>query len=104
MVYAVFFKPVSVWEAAEWNNAPPMTRESHLCDMMHAPSKTGADTLKIIDSQVARKGLTRMECVAGVGDGGGENEGMSGVHRLMEHSCKSYTRRTTEYNATPENE
>jgi hypothetical protein len=42
--------------------------------------------------------------VAGVGDGGGENEGMSGVHRLMEHSCGSYTRRTTEYNATPLNE
>ena len=43
----------------------------YLCDVVHAPGKTGGDLLTYLDKQWATLGLNRYECVNGVGNGGG---------------------------------
>ena len=40
-----------------------------------------------------RIGLGRFDCVSGTGDGGGENEGVQGVHSLFEDKVPGYVRR-----------
>ena len=47
-----------------------------------------------IENQISRKGVTVADIVAGVGDGGGENEGRtSGVHAIVMNSVPSYVKR-----------
>lgn len=92
-VYLLFYRPVHDWESKDWDSAYPFVRHRYMCDIMHAPGKTGADTLKVIDKQTSSLGLNRFQCVNGVGDGGGENEGSAGVHALLELDNHSYVRR-----------
>ena len=57
------------------------------------PVKTGVATLEIIEKQLGRIGLTRYDVKAGTGDGGGENEGVSGIHAILETTGQGYVRR-----------
>ncbi len=41
----------------------------------------------VLERQLRRVGLTPADVVSGTGDGGGENEGISGVHSLFEWLC-----------------
>ena len=92
-VYLLFFDDVRTWEHPRFDQEYPFRREKHLCDIVHAPGKSGTDVMKLIDLQITRKGLSRPELVAGVGDGGGENEGCQGVHALIQATNPSYCRR-----------
>ena len=65
----------------------------YLCDIVHAPGKTGSDLITYLDKQWDRLGINRFECVNGVGDGGGENEGFNGLHNLLETTRGDYVRR-----------
>ena len=62
-------------------------------DIVHCPGKKGEDVLRVVDKQITNIGLVRHDAVGGVGDGGGENEGAAGVHRLLEIEVPSYVRR-----------
>ena len=70
-----------------------MTVEEHLCDICHSPLKSGSEVLKVIEQQMNTKGCFKEECLCGVGDGGGENEGVSGIHSILEHVNGGYIRR-----------
>lgn len=87
-LYMCFFPDEHTWEAC--TDSYPMRVERHLCDIMHVPGKTGAITLKVIEQQLASKGCFRPDICSGVGDGGGENEGCSGVHNLLRVDNSSY--------------
>ena len=43
----------------------------------------------MLEKQFEAKGVFRAECVGGTGDGGGENEGATGIHGLFEACCNS---------------
>ena len=60
---------------------------------MHCPGKKGRDAWCILEKQLKRVGLNTYDVVAGVGDGGGENEGETGIHRSFELENASYVRR-----------
>jgi hypothetical protein len=92
-VYVAFMIPVQDWGKHDYVRAPPIRVERHLTDILNVNGKTGSETLKSILKQCATKGLFAEDCVCGVGDGGGENEGCAGVHSLMEMSQPSYVRR-----------
>ncbi len=83
----------SVWEEPRYDADYPFTRERHLCDLKHCPDKTGAGTLVVIDSQMMSKGFSRFDAVSGTGDAGGENEGIQGIHALLEETNDAYSRR-----------
>jgi hypothetical protein len=91
-LYNLWFAQPSTWDTPCYDDAYPFQREKVLCDIVNAPGKTGTDTLKIIEGQVARKGVYRDDLVAGVGDGGGENEGLVGVHGLLTAANPSYAK------------
>ena len=93
-VHFLLFEDVSSWESPSYEAAFPFKRRAALCDLSHVPLKTGAETLRIIERQIGRLGLSRFDLVSGTGDGGGENEGSSGIHALLESSGgPSYVRR-----------
>ena len=71
----------------------PLSVKKLLLDIMHVDQKTGRATYDIILRQLSRIGLTEYDIVAGVGDGGGENEGVQGVHSLFEAVDPTYVRR-----------
>ena len=64
-----------------------------MCDLANCVGKTGTDVLGVLVQQWARFGLYKSDCVAGVGDGGGENEGVGGIHTLLEREMPDYVRR-----------
>jgi len=64
-----------------------------MTDVVHCTEKTGTGTLRVIEKQWASKGLSRYDVIGGVGDGGGENEGVGGIHSLLEVVAPSYVRR-----------
>ena len=89
-VYIALFPDAEAWEfAAE----PPVRTISILADILHCPGKRGEDLLPILDKQVGRLGLLRADIVSCTTDGGGENEGRSGIHKLLESDNPSYVRR-----------
>jgi hypothetical protein len=92
-VYILHYEPVATWELNIYDSQYPFRRERLMCDIVHAPGKTGPETLKVLEKQWLAKGLSRADCVNGVGDGGGENEGTQGVHSLMELANPGYVRR-----------
>ena len=61
--------------------------------MVNCPGKKGADVLGVCERQWARLGCYTVDCVSGTGDGGGENEGVAGVHGLLENVRDDYVRR-----------
>ena len=89
-VYFLEFQPIERW--AEYGTEFPFTRHRWLCDICHCDGKSGAIVSKVLDKQFERKGLYRIDCTAGSGDGGGENEGFAGVHSVYEASCDGYVR------------
>ena len=60
---------------------------------MHAPGKKGVDVARIVTKQLARYGLIVLDVTSCIGDGGGENEGRSGVHAHFEDLQTGYVRR-----------
>ena len=87
------FEPVSAWGDSRFDSDMPFTCEQHLCDIVNCPHKTGLEVMKVLDKQFVQKGLNRAECNGGVGDGGGENEGINGIHAIMESEVPSYVRK-----------
>ena len=81
---------VSSWEMSA---SPPISSTCMLADIMHCPTKKGADVSRILEKQLARVGLNCYDVVTCTGDGGGENEGSSGVHAHFENLCPGYVRR-----------
>ena len=64
-----------------------------LSDITHCPGKKGTDISRVLERQLSRVGLSIFDGVAGTGDGGGENEGASGIHSTFEHISPGYVRR-----------
>jgi len=89
-LYVPVFDPVQVWSRA---TSPPLQNHKYLLDVCHCEGKDGVSVMKVLTKQLDRLGLSSGDVVCGVGDGGGENEGISGVHSSFEHSNPSYIRR-----------
>jgi hypothetical protein len=89
-VYIPFFKDENLWESSL---SPPLRCEKLLLDVCHCDGKDGVSVMRVISKQLDRLGLNQIDIVSGCGDGGGENEGMSGVHNSFETSNPSYVRR-----------
>ena len=90
VLYVGTYRPLTAWETLD---DPPITRTSVLGDIMHCPGKKGKDVWNIVQKQLLRLGLSTHDVVAGVGDGGGENEGESGIHHSFEEESCGYVRR-----------
>ena len=90
-IYCPMFQDESSWELSE---RPPVRREQYLCDIVHCPGKDGQSVVGVIEKQLRRIGLNLTDIASGTGDGGGENEGMNGVHASLEEiGDGSYIRR-----------
>ncbi len=89
-LYVPFFAAEQFWEQSP---TPPIRCEKFLLDVCQCDGKDGASVMRVISKQLNRLGLSEADIVSGVGDGGGENEGMSGVHACFESSNPSYIRR-----------
>ena len=92
-VHTIIFVEMSRWDDIEYEFAMPFIPRQFLCDIVNCPGKTGTIVYEVIVKQWWRFGLTPAECMSGVGDGGGENEGASGVHACIESRNDSYVRR-----------
>ena len=64
-----------------------------MADICHCPGKDGVTVMGVLDKQLMRPGMSRYEVFNVVGDGGGENEGSSGIHATMETEVPGYVRR-----------
>ena len=89
VLYLGFIPPVPSWESSD---DPPISCASMLADIMHCPGKKGTDVSRILERQLSRVGLSTYDILAGTGDGGGENEGSSGIHSHFENLCPGYVR------------
>ena len=92
-LYLPFIEDVDTWERSEYDAKYPLVVKRMLCDIMHVPHKTGRATFEVLLKQFDRLGLSQYDIVNGVGDGGGENEGVQGVHALFEEVEGSCVRR-----------
>ena len=92
-IYVIFFLDVALWDSPEYEFEMPIIRREYLCDVVNCPGKTGDVVFDRVSKQWSRFGVSSEECCAGVGDGGGENEGCSGVHAHIESRQPSYVRR-----------
>ena len=92
-VYAPFIPSVGAWELPEYNERAPVNAETYLLDIAHCPGKDGATVMSCIEKQLGRIGLGRHDVFSGSGDGGGENEGLHGIHSRFEESVSWYVRR-----------
>lgn len=92
-VFCNLYADRTSWDTPRFEFEPPMYRRQYLCDIVHCPGKTGDVVFDVLMKQWARYQLYPDSCHAGVGDGGGENEGCNGVHALLENRHHSYVRR-----------
>ena len=92
-VHSLIYKPVEEWDRAAVAGVFPFRRWALRCDLSHVVVKTGDETLRIIEKQISRLGLTRYDLKSGTGDGGGENEGASRFHATLERGGDAYVRR-----------
>ena len=90
VMYLGIVPPVADWESS---SSPPLKCLSMLADIMHCPGKRGTDVSQVLEKQLGRIGLNCYDVVSGTGDGGGENEGHSGIHSHFENLCPGYVRR-----------
>ena len=90
VMYWGTFPAVCEWESF---SGPPIIVHTILGDIMHCPGKKGLHVSRVVEKQLARVGLNCFDVVSGTGDGGGENEGSSGVHAYFENLNPSYVRR-----------
>ena len=93
IIFAVEFLDRSTWDLPAFNDKPPIKVHRRICDVVNCPGKTGETVMQVLEKQWERLGLSKYDCVAGTGDGGGENEGTSGVHSLLERTVPDYVRR-----------
>ena len=89
-LYIGTFLTQDQWERSK---DPPIATAKVLGDICHCPGKQGVDVSRVIDKQLARVGLNPYDVVGGVGDGGGENEGIHGIHAHFENLSPGYVRR-----------
>ena len=73
--------------------APPLTLHTALADICHCPGKKGTDVSRVLERQLARLGMNPFDVVSCTGDGGGENEGLTGIHSHFENLNPGYVRR-----------
>ena len=92
-LYIPYIPSSETWDSAIYNDKHPIRVEKICCDIMNVEHKTGIATYDVIRRQIDRFGLSEYDIVAGVGDGGGENEGTQGVHSLFEEVDATYVRR-----------
>ena len=90
MMYTPLWRPEETWEASE---DPPLDAAPLLLDICHCPGKDGHSVMGVLDKQLSRVGLSRYDVCCGSGDGGGENEGESGIHASFEADNPGYIRR-----------
>ena len=91
--YVSLFRPTETWDSPEYARKAPINVNRYMTDIMNCPGKTGAHVLDTLVKQFGRVGVYTDECCGGVGDGGGENEGMTGVHATLEGRTPDYVRR-----------
>ena len=89
-MYTPLWRPEETWEASE---DAPLDAAPLLLDLCHCPGKDGPAVMRVIDKQLGRVGLSRYDVCSGAGDGGGENEGQSGIHASFEADNPHYVRR-----------
>ena len=93
-IYMLRYLDPATWSEPRYVEEYPFARDKWLTDIVHCPGKTGYATCEVLDMQFASKGLSRYDAAHGVGDGGGENEGvMDGVHTHMRNAEPSYVHR-----------
>ena len=93
-MYWLTFADPDTWSESQYSDAYPFQRERHLTDIVNCPGKTGLATLEVLEKQFSTKECSRFDAQNGVGDGGGENEGMvDGIHKSIEDSNPTYVRR-----------
>ena len=90
VMYLGFFPKVELWASS---TSPSIECLSVLADIMHCPGKKGTDVSRVLERQLSRVRLSLFDVVSGTGDGGGENEGASGIHGHFEHLSLGYVRR-----------
>ena len=90
VMYLGILPPVVEWESSA---SPPLQCISMLADIMHCPGKKGTDVSQVLEKQLGRIGLNCYDVVSGTGDGGGENEGHTGIHSHFENLSPGYVRR-----------
>ena len=86
LVYWLIFEGVDAWEPPRFDQSYPFRRRQAVTDVCHVPIKTGAKTLEVLEKQIDRLGLTRLDIKSGTGDGGGERRCgrhtlLAGIHR-----------------------
>ena len=90
MVYTPLWRPEETWEASE---DAPLDAAPLLLDICHCPGKDCPSVMRVIEKQLSRVGLSKYDICSGAGDGGGENEGQSGIHASLEADNPHYVRR-----------
>ena len=90
VIYTGFFVPQAEWMSS---SDPPIRVSTTLGDICHCPGKKGIDVAHVLDKQLGRLGLNCFDVVSCTGDGGGENEGLQGVHAHFENFASGYVRR-----------
>ena len=58
-----------------------------------ARARKGTGVSQVLEKQLGRIGLNCYDVVSGTGDGGGENEGQTGIHSHFENLSPGYVRR-----------
>ena len=90
MLFTPVWRDESTWESSR---TPPLDVEQNMADICHCPWKDGASVMTVIDKQVMRFGCSRYDVLSLTGDGGGENEGQTGIHATLEDTVPGYVRR-----------
>ena len=94
IVIAIFIPPVDEWGEPQYDKRPPHSIGRRLCDLCSVPNKKGVTLAEeILPKQLSRLGLSIADAISGTTDGGGENEGVDGVHSIFERYNASYVRR-----------
>ena len=90
IVYALVYDDRSTWNAC---NDYPFRRKKHLCDIINCRGKTGGAIIDVVTKQLWRLGYLIEDTVSASSDGGGENEGQSGLHAHLMHRIPSFVPR-----------
>jgi hypothetical protein len=91
-LYIPLFPDSATWSDPQWRDTPPVRILQRLVDIVHCPGKDGGSLAKALQKQLWTLGLTLHDVHAGTGDGGGEMEGSSGVHSILERTNETYVR------------
>ena len=92
-LYWLEFAAVSDWESPAFERSHPFVRNRLVLDLCNVPGKTGLITMGVIEKQLERVSISKLDILSGTGDGGGENESCAGVHAHSEAAQPSCVRR-----------